>query len=432
MSNDANALKRKEQIKKILVYGGMVMLCLVSFYFIFKPSKEQVQAEQQKVGFNAELPDPRGAGIEADKIAAYELEDMRVKQEQKMRTLEDFTAMTTDDEEEEVVEIPEETKYTSGVGSGSSYRSGSSSRSNSFSTSTSAYNDINATLGSFYEQPREDPEKEALKAELEELKQSMAQQQNSQPTYADQVALLEKSYELAAKYMPGGTAATSEGAAEEVETTTRSGKAKAQPVGHVTTPVVSALAQPVSDSVMIARMAQSVGSGFHTAVGEAPKQTARNTIKACVHGDQTITSGQSVRLRLLEDMRVGKYVLPRNTLITGEGSIKGERLDIEILQVEHNGTIIPVELTVHDNDGQAGIFIPGSMEASAAKEMAANLGQNLGTSISITNQSAGDQLLSEVGRGAIQGVSQYISKKMREEKVHLKSGYTLMLYQNNQ
>lgn len=429
MSNDANALKRKEQIKKILVYGGMVMLCLVSFYFIFKPSKEQVQAEQQKVGFNAELPDPRGAGIEADKIAAYELEDMRVKQEQKMRTLEDFTAMTTDDEEEEVVEIPEEPRYTGG---GSSYRSGSNSRSNSFSSSTSAYNDINATLGSFYEEPREDPEKEALKAELEELKQSMAQQQNSQPTYADQVALLEKSYELAAKYMPSNTAATSEGAAEEVESTTRSGKAKAQPVGHVTTPVVSALAQPVSDSAMIARLSQSAGGGFHTAVGEAPAETSRNTIKACVHGDQTITSGQSVRLRLLEAMRVGKYVLPRNTLITGEGSIKGERLDIEILQVEHNGTIIPVELTVHDNDGQAGIFIPGSMEASAAKEMAANLGQNLGTSISITNQSAGDQLLSEVGRGAIQGVSQYISKKMREEKVHLKSGYTLMLYQNNQ
>ena len=428
MSNDANAQKRKEQIKKWLVYSGMVLLCLVSFYFIFKPSKEQVLAEQQQIGFNAELPDPRGAGIEADKITAYELEDMRIKQEKKMRTLEDFTALTADDEKEEVVEIPEEPRY---IGGGSSYRS-SGSRSNSFSTSTSAYNDINATLGSFYEQPREDSEKEALKAELEELKQSMAQQQNNQPTYADQVALLEKSYELAAKYMPGNNATTSESKAEEVETTTRSGKSKAVPVGQVSKPVVSALAQPVSDSMMIARMAQSVGGGFNTAVGAAPTQNTRNTIKACVHGDQTIISGQSVRLRLLEDMRVGKYVLPRNTLITGEGSIKGERLDIEILQVEFGGTIIPVELTVHDNDGQAGIFIPGSMEASAAKEMAANLGQNLGTSISITNQSAGDQLLSEVGRGAIQGVSQYISKKMREEKVHLKSGYTLMLYQNNQ
>ena len=61
--------------------------------------------------------------------------------------------------------------------------------------------------------------------------------------------------------------------------------------------------------------------------------------------------------------------------------------------------------------------------------MAANLGQNLGTSISITNQSAGDQLLSELGKGAIQGVSQYVSKKLREEKVHLKSGYALMLSQ---
>ena len=53
------------------------------------------------------------------------------------------------------------------------------------------------------------------------------------------------------------------------------------------------------------------------------------------------------------------------------------------------------------------------------------MGQNLGTTISITNQSAGDQILSELGRGAIQGLSHYISKKMREEKVHLKSGYEL-------
>ena len=86
-------------------------------------------------GFNAELPDPRGAGIEADKIAAYELEDMRVKQEQKMRTLEDFTAMTTDDEEKEVVEIPEEPRYTGG--GGSSYRSGSSSLHPHLPTTTS-------------------------------------------------------------------------------------------------------------------------------------------------------------------------------------------------------------------------------------------------------------------------------------------------------
>ena len=117
-----------------------------------------------------------------------------------------------------------------------------------------------------------------------------------------------------------------------------------------------------------------------------------------MHGDQTVISGQSVRLRLLEPVRVGKYTLPRNTLVTGEGRIQGERLGIGIVQLEHDGVIIPVELTVYDNDGQDGIFIPGSMEASAVKEVAANLGQNLGTSISITNQSAKDQLLPNSAR----------------------------------
>ena len=42
---------------------------------------------------------------------------------------------------------------------------------------------------------------EALKAEVEQLKQAVAAQ-NAQPGYEEQVALLEKSYELAARYMP--------------------------------------------------------------------------------------------------------------------------------------------------------------------------------------------------------------------------------------
>lgn len=249
-------------------------------------------------------------------------------------------------------------------------------------------------------------------------------------TYEEQVALLEKSYELAARYTPGKDGMEPE-SREDAESASNGRKTKAVPVGHVSTPVVSSLPQPVSDSMLFARLGQAGNAGFHTAVGKAGNGHARNTIRACVHGDQTVISGQSVRLRLLEPMCVGRYTLPRNTLVTGEGRIQGERLGIEIVQVEYNGVIIPVELTVHDNDGQDGIFIPGSMEASAVKEVAANLGQNLGTSISITNQSAKDQLLSELGKGAIQGVSQYVSKKLREEKVHLKSGYTLMLYQKD-
>ena len=426
MSNDANKLKQRQEIRKYMVFAGMFLLFIGCIWLIFAPSKKDRQEKEKSAGFNSELPDPRGVGIEADKIAAYEQADMKRRQAEKLRTLEDFSALADGHGQDKtvgtVVEISPDKEPESG---GTSYRGSGSGRREVFSSSTSAYNDINATLGNFYQQPVEDPEKEALKAEVEQLRQEAARQQPAQMTYDDQVALLEKSYELAARYMPG------DGAAKKEEGETNNRKAKAIPVGQVSTPVVSSLPQPASDSVLLARLVRGGNSGFHTAVGKTADGHTRNTIRACVHGDQTVTSGRSVRLRLLEPMRVGKYILPHNSLVTGEGRIQGERLGIGIVQVEHDGTIIPVELAVYDNDGQEGVFIPGSMEANAVKEVAANLGQNLGTSISITNQSADDQLLSELGKGAIQGVSQYISRKMREEKVHLKSGYTLMLYQND-
>jgi len=431
MGNDANKLKQRQEIRKYLVFAGMFLLFIGCMWLIFAPSEKERQEKEKDAGFNTELPDPRGAGIEGDKITAYEQADMRRRQEEKMRTLEDFSAMAGGNRQEAVTEpaigLPQDTDYP--VGGTSGRNGGSNRRGYPSFPSASVYEDINATLGSFYETPAEDPEKEALKAEVEGLRQAAATSQ-PQMTYEEQVALLEKSYELAARYTQGKDVSEAAGL-QENGTVTRSGKAKAVPVGRISAPVVSSLPQPAGDSASLARSAQDGNAGFHTAVGKAGDGHARNTVRACVHGDQTITGGQSVRLRLLEPMRAGRHILPKNSLLTGEGRIQGERLNVNIVRVEYDGVIIPVELTVHDNDGQEGIFIPGSMEANAVKEAAANLGQNLGTGISITNQSAKDQLLSELGRGAIQGVSQYISRKIREEKVHLKAGHTLMLYQKD-
>ena len=100
-----------------------------------------------------------------------------------------------------------------------------------------------------------------------------------------------------------------------------------------------------------------------------------------------------------------------------------------VTSLEYAGTIIPVELAVYDTDGQPGIFIPNSMEMNAVREVAANMGGSLGSSINISTN-AGAQLASDLGKGLIQGTSQYIAKKMRTVKVHLKSGYKVMLYQD--
>lgn len=430
MSNDAKKLKRRQAVKKYLVFTLMFIVFGACMWFIFSPSDSDRAEKERQKGFNTELPDPRNAAIVDDKMTAYEQESMRKKREEKMRTLEEMTAHGSEQNQVPVSDNPSTVDISSDimiVDDESGKTQVAKSRGGSFSSSHNAYRQINETLGNFYEQPAEDPEKEAMREEIEMLKQTVAQQSQSPGTsYAEQVALLEKSYELAAKYMPDGKDTLTK--REDEDHSGNGSKTKARSVCRVSIPVVSSLPQSVSDSTMIARLSGPCNFGFNTAVGGS-LSSDKNTISVCVHGDQTVVSGQSVRLRLLEPMRVGRHELPRNALLTGDCRIQGERLNITISQVEHSGNIIPVELSVYDNDGLPGIFIPGSMEANAVKEMAANMGQNLGTTISITNQSAGDQLLSELGKGAIQGVSQYISKKMRQEKVRLKSGHALMLYQ---
>lgn len=429
MTQEANKLKRKQDLKKYLVFALMFAVFVGSLWLIFAPSEKGRKEQEQSVGFNTELPDPRNAGIVGDKKTAYEQDMMRRKQEEKMRTLEELSFGT--EKPDSTVRLSGQDEILSLDAGGTKAETASSGRtvyrgSGSFQSSTSAYRDINRTLGNFYEEPKEDPEKEALRKEVEELRNSMVQQHSIQPSYEEQVALLEKSYQLAAQYTSGENSAareTSDKAPGKAD-----GKADIVPIGQVSVPVVSSLSQPMSDERILAGLSESRNRGFATPVGNGGT-AEKNIIRICVHGDQTVLNGQSVRLRLLEPMRAGNTLLPRNTLVTGTGRIQGDRLGIGIVSLEYGGLIIPVELTVYDSDGQEGIYIPNSAEVSAAKEVAANLGQNLGTSISITNQSAGDQLLSELGKGAIQGVSQYVSKKLREEKVHLKSGYTLMLSQ---
>lgn len=83
MGNDVNKLKQRLEIRKYLVFAGMFLLFLGAMWLIFAPSEEEKRKEEKNAGFNTELPDPRGAGIEGDKIAAYEQADMKRKQTEK-------------------------------------------------------------------------------------------------------------------------------------------------------------------------------------------------------------------------------------------------------------------------------------------------------------------------------------------------------------
>lgn len=429
--------EERQRRKKFIIYPLMFLLFAGSMWLIFAPSEKEGQ--KQTKGFNTEVPDPTAAELIGDKKKAYEKEMMEEKEQERSRAMQSLSSMfgemtggQPEQSSEELVLKTNLSERDNGFGSRTT------APQEGFHASASAYQDINRTLGSFYDAPREDPEKEELRARLEELENRMSSEQQSPAiTVNDQMALLEKSYQLAAKYMPagGGQSSSNMALASDGETASerkavpanRNGKAVAFPVRQVSGQVVSALAQPMSDSTLRSEYVKEKNDLFQTAIGTV-SQTDRNTISACVHNNQTVMDGQTVRFRLLEPMSVSGREIPRNALVVGTAKLQGERLSIIISSLGYRGSIIPVELSVYDTDGQAGIFIPGSMERNAAKEIAANMGTSVGSSVNISTD-AGAQLAADLGKGLIQGTSQYFAKKMRTVKVHLKAGYKVLLYQ---
>lgn len=417
--------------RKMLAFPLMVLTFLGCMWLIFAPSQEDREKERQGQGFNTDMPQPEDSKIIGDKAKAYEQQLLEKRQKQRRGMVGDLSSFWDDtDVKPDAADAPEDCRLTPAE----TPRKETDSRQHAgIRSSVTANKRLNTSLGTFYEPPKEDAEKKELRQRIDELERMVMEQEKQPARMEEQVALLEKSYELAAKYQNGGNNAGQAVQPEETETPAgHRGKKrmKAEAVSGVRPTTVSALPQPLTDPAFIADYGCERNFGFHTAIGTA-EAAGKNTITACVQGDQTITDGQTVKLRLLEPMRVSGRTVPRNATLVGAARLQGERLEISITSLEHQGNIIPVELEVYDNDGQAGIFIPGSMEIDAAKEIGANMGSSLGSSINISTD-AGAQLASDLGKGVIQGVSQYISKRMRTVRVHLKSGYRVLLYQEKE
>jgi len=417
---EAQRLKRQ----KMIVLPAMVLVFIGAMWLIFAPSSGKEQ-EPGTGGYNIEMPDAdkENRRIIGDKAKAYEQGAMEERQENRSRAMQQLGDLFDRD--------------TAEADSGSDFdlaNPGGTEEAvkpapKTIQSSAAAYRDLNATLGNFYEQPKNDnAELDEMLERIATLESELESGKERSSTMDEQVALMEKSYELAAKYMGGqnGTQAA-DGQTAESSPVQKAGKNTAKPVRQVTHQVVSSLGQPVSNAEFVASFSQERNRSFNTAVG-VTTVSDRNTIPACVYGAQSVTDGQTVRLRLLEPMAVADRIIPRNAVVVGAAKIQGERLAIEITSLEHDGTVIPVKLEVYDTDGQPGIFIPNSMEMNAVREVAANMGGSLGSSINISTN-AGAQLASDLGKGLIQGTSQYIAKKMRTVKVHLKAGYRVMLYQ---
>ncbi len=205
----------------------------------------------------------------------------------------------------------------------------SSSRSNNaFQSSASAYQDINRQLGSWYDEPATEPDEQAqleLQWRVQELERLLAEQQEQRTAEDDQLRLIEKSYELAARYMGG--AQDSDKEAQTVPTPMPGGKVAVQPVSQVRHNVVSLLAAPISNEGIYRRICKARNWGFHTAAGGEGVQDKKQHRRIHLQ-NRNDNRRQEVELRLSEPMKAGEVYIPQNTIITGSARINGERMTI--------------------------------------------------------------------------------------------------------
>ena len=376
--------ERQKMMKYLVVMPAAILCGAVVLWLLYS----SLNKNDERVGdaFNTEIPEGENDGIK-DKMSEYEAAAAAKEKEARQQTVAVLDTLTATMPQDSGVRQP-----------------------SAVETSAQAYQEVQASLDDFFvPESTEAAQVAELQARIDELEAQniVAQQQVQQP---NEMELMERSYQLAAQYMGNGNGGNYQTQTQPEE----KGKRDVQPVAQVNRNVVSSLSASSSRS-------------FNTSVGSS-KTVNKNTIAAVVASNQSVTDGESVKLRTTEPMWVGSRLIPRNTVIVGSARVQGERLEIEISSIECDGSIYDVELQVYDSDSQEGINIPNSMESDALHEIGANMGSTMGSSINISTNT-GAQIASDVGRGLINGVSQYLNKKLRTVKVHLKAGYRVMLHQ---
>ena len=403
--------KQQEQLRKGLVFGGLGLLCALSLWFIFAPSDKDKAAEQE--GLNKDIPEATVRQLTDNKLKSYELGDksaLESERQAEIGRLSDYFA-------EEPTSLDAQGQPSSTKIEGSLQR----------------YEENKRLLSSFYTTDPNAEEREALRAENEDLREALRKKESEEDDEEEkQLRLMERSYQMASKYLPKGGELPAKAFLRAEERTIVEPDAESTPeeprMEVLAEPkhMVSSLAQPMADSTFM----QEYGSkerhlGFHSALAQ-PSSVQRNTLPVVVDHTTTLREGNYVALRLLESAHIGELRIPRQSLLIAQAKLGGNRLQLLVKSIEIGGRIIPVKLSAYDLDGQEGIYIPGAEQISDLKEVGANIGGSVGTSFTFAS-SAKDQIISEAARGVMQGASQLLQKKLRTLQVTLKGGYRLFL-----
>lgn len=152
---------------------------------------------------------------------------------------------------------------------------------------------------------------------------------------------------------------------------------------------------------------------------------ANQTIQAVVHNTQIISSGATIKLRLMQDIHInssiGSVLIPKGNFLYGICSINNERLNVQLTNIPFNNQVLPIALSVFDMDGIEGIYIPGAIERDVSKEGADQAIQ------SFNLNSLNSSLAGQAANAGMQATKALLSKKVKLIRVTVKAGHHVLL-----
>lgn len=404
------------KLKKPLIYILMALAFIGCLYLIFKPSSNEKQNEIP--GLNGAVPQASDLAMQSDKQKAYEQELFDQKEKDRTNALTSLADYWNGDSTEH--RNSSLSSFENGVEPSAGNRVGN--------PALESYRNAQTTLGSFYNDDHS--ESRELRKQVDELKKQLTERDAVPAPYTvnDQLELMEKSYQMAAKYLPSNNASQTipTGLDSIPESNRKVQKESFTAFAPMRSNAVSSLYREPSNTEFMENVNSERNRGFYNAGTVEQISKPKNSIRACIHGTQTISNDGTVKLRLLEAAKTPEFTIPAGSLVTAGAKFNNGRLQLKITTIESDGNIQPVDISIYDLDGQLGLHIPYSPEMNALSEIASNMSQTSGTSIMMT-RSAGQQMAADLSRGVVQGVSGYFSKKVRTVKVTLKAGHQVFL-----
>lgn len=150
-------------------------------------------------------------------------------------------------------------------------------------------------------------------------------------------------------------------------------------------------------------------------------------IKAIIDENIKVYAGSRIRLKLMEDILIGKELIKRGTyLYAVVDGFSQQRITFSITSVMQGNKILPINLEVYDVDGMEGLYVPASAFREFTKELGGKSMQGMNISAGGGDGEQQSQFLMSTVQRAFMSTSRAIAEAIKKNKANIK--YSTYIY----